>query len=352
LLLSIIIVNFNGRKFLESCVNSVLNSNAKDFEIVVVDNGSDDDSVIKVQKKFKNYLDKITLITLDKNYGPAKARNIGVKKSSGKFLCFLDNDTEVHPDWFKDPINEFKSNKNTGIIQSKLLLMSNKKKFDYIGEYIGQNGFLVQRVEADTFDNAEFDYRADILAAKSAGMFIRRDVFEKIGGFDDSYFIYMEETDLGWRSWLSGYKAVFIYSSEVYHEFGSSSLALGEQLNNFNAKFHGCKNYIATLVKNLSLFYIFRILPIHIILWLGLAWFSLFNRQFKIFYWIHKAILWNLVNIGTTLKKRKHIQKTRVISDEELFDILMVNKPLTYFLGKARDKRKIGNASGFMRNKS
>lgn len=341
--LSVIIINYNGEKYASRCIDSVLISKTPNTEIVVVDNGSHHD-VARLRKRYKN---KIKLVALDKNYGPAKARNEGVRISKGNYIAFLDNDTLVHKDWARNALQEFDKDNQLGIIQCKLLLAKNKKRIDYVGEYIGSNGFLIQRAKTGEIDRHQYDKRSKILAAKSAGMFIRRAVFDEIGGFDNDYFIYVEETDLGWRSWLRGYKAIFVPKSIVYHEFGTSTVILGKSKNNYNAKFHGSKNYILTLFKNLGPVSLIKIIPLHVLLWEGLALYQLMKGEFKNFIWINQGILWNLLNLKDSFKKRHNIQKTRVVSDKELFKIILKKKPFSYFLIKATHKQRIGNAESF-----
>lgn len=349
--LSIVVVNFNGRTYLEKCVKSILNSNVVDYEIIIVDNGSTDGSVKNLESKFGKEWNRIKIVQLANNYGPAKARNDGVRESVGKYLCFLDNDTEVHPNWSVNAIREFEKDDNLGIVQCKLLLAKEREKIDYVGEYIGMNGFLIQRASAGEIDSGQYDQKVNILAAKSAGMFIRKESFYKAGGFDGDYFIYVEETDLGWRVWLSGYLVRYESTSIVFHEFGTSAVILGKDKNNYNAKFHGCKNYILTLLKNLNLWNVIRIIPLHVFLWIGLAWFILFKGNWRAFYWIHKGIFWNVVNLRKNLKKRAVIQESRKINDKELFKIIMKRKPFFYFLKKATGSHKVGNAEGFIKSK-
>lgn len=342
--LSVIIVTYNGFKYVTACVKSILKLNNPRIEIIIVDNGSIDDTVGKLKNLYRN---RIKVISLKHNYGPAYARNVGAKAARGEILGFLDNDTKVHPNWAKTAIQYFRNNSQVGIIQSKLLLASNHKQLDYVGEYLGQNGFLVQPIRAGEIDEGQFDHVMPTLAAKSAGMFIRKSVFSKIGGFDPDYFIYVEETDLGWRSWLIGFQAVYLPDSIVYHEFGTSSVILSPKQTTFNAKFHGCKNYILTHLKNLEAISLLKIMPLHLFLWLGLAWYSLFKFNFSVFWYIHRAILWNLVKLPTTLKKRSKIQKNRKISDPQLFAIVMNRQPFNYFLNKVISKHRIGNAQSF-----
>lgn len=349
---SVVIVNYNGKEYADHCVDSVFASAFRDLEVIVVDNGSTDGSVEYLRKKYIAYGKQFKAVALDKNYGPSYARNEGVKVAEGKYIGFLDNDTEVQEKWAEAAVSEFEKDERIGIIQCKLILSKEREKLDYVGEYIGQNGFLVQRARTAEIDHGQYDQKVEILAAKSAGMFIRKDVFEKIGGFDPDYFIYVEETDLGWRSWLAGYKAIFLPESVVYHEFGTSTVILGKDKNNYNAKFHGCKNYILTLLKNLELKNIILILPLHIFLWVGLGWFAFLTKgDYYAFWWIHKAIGWNIINIYRSLQKRKHIQSTRVVDDDNLFKIVMRKKPFFYYIQKVTGVHKVGNAEGFVKSK-
>jgi len=349
-LISIIIINFNGKKYVLNCLKSIFKNHYPNYEVIVVDNGSNDGSVEAIKKNFGNRKN-VQALSLKKNFGPAYARNRGVEKAKGKYLGFLDNDTLVHPDWMKNAIPEFEKNKKLGIVQCKLLLAKEKNKIDYVGEFLGQNGFLVQIAKGGDKDEGQYNKKLKILAAKSAGMFIRKKTFQKAGGFDQDYFIYVEETDLGWRSWLAGYEALFVPESIVYHEFGTSTVILGKSKADFNAKFHGTKNYILTLFKNLETINLCKILSVHIFLWVGMAWFILFSGRFKQFIWIHQGIFWNIINFKKNLKKRVKIQEQRVISDEALFKIFMKRKSFFYFLHKVINPNQVGNAEGFLKSK-
>lgn len=347
---SIVIVTYNGKEYINRCVKSIISSQINDYELVVVDNGSVDDTVIFLKESYGRH-PNFKLVELDKNYGPAYARNKGVAVATGEYIGFLDNDTEVEPNWAAEAGAYFDSHPDVGIIQCKLLLLKEPNKIDYVGEYLGQNGFLVQEAPAGTIDTGQFNTIHEILAAKSAGMFIRKKAFEEVGGFDDDYFIYVEETDLGWRTRLLGYKAVYLPTSIVYHEFGTSTIILGKAKNNYNAKFHGTKNYILTLSKNLALKNMFLILPIHILLWLGLACFSFVKGDISAGSWIFKGVFWNVRNFWSTLKKRNAVQEKRRITDDELFKTVMVKRPMSYFIGKVTKKHKVGNAEGFAKSK-
>jgi len=317
---SIIIVNFNGRNYLSNCLKSILKNNFPDFEIIIADNHSGDNSVNFIKKKFSGHLGKIKIIELKDNFGPAFARNQAVKQSKGEILAFLDNDTEVDKNWLTAANKEFLKDKRLGCIQAKLLLLNEKNKFDYAGDYLNQFGLLSHRATYKDIDVSQFNQKAIIFAAKSAGMFIRKSTFKKIGGFDNDYFIYMEETDLCWRSWLLGYKTIYLPSSIVYHGFSGSFKILNNNLAVYNLRFHGTKNYILTNLKNLSAAQLLIILPQLISIYVLYSFYILFfKRQPKDFCFMISGIFWNLFHLNQTLTKRRLIQGSRKLSDRQLF---------------------------------
>ena len=331
--LSIIIPTCNAKKYLIPTIKSILNSHTKNYEIIVVDNGSTDTSIkaVKNLKPTRSHLvGKIKIVALDKNFGPAKARNEGVKIAKGRYLAFLDSDTKVHPDWANQALKCF-DNKKIAAIQCKLLFLKDKKRIDYVGEYLTPTGFLLPVAPHGTIDKGQFDDTDKILAAKSAGMFIRRDVFRKIDGFDEDYFIFVEETDLGWRTWLAGYQIVLCPNSIVYHHFSATKDIFNPRFNNHLVRFHGTKNYILTLYKNLSLPNLIRILPLHIFLWTGLSLYLLLTGKFDSGINIFKAILWHLPNLPKNTLKRINVQKQRKTTDQVLFHKYQLLKEKSVF---------------------
>ena len=343
MIFSIIIVNYNGKKYLAKCLNSIFKNKYSKFEIIIVDNKSTDGSVDFVIDNFSRNLSKIKIVKLNKNYGPAYARNKGFEKSVGKFICFLDNDTQVHPNWLTNAKKLFDSDKKIGCIQSKLLLANQKNRIDYVGEFLGNLGFLKSTAQYGEIDNGQYDSSNSILAAKSAGMFIRRQAFIDAGEFDPDYFIFMEESDLGWRTWLAGYKNIFCPKSIVYHKFSSTKDIVDPKFNNYLVRFHGTKNYIQTLIKNLSFWYLLKILPVHLILWFCLATYLLLTGKFLSAKNIYKGLFWNFSHLRQTLRKRKLVQEKRKVSDQKLFVTykLMSKTNLRYYINKFTNSQKI-----------
>ncbi len=180
-LVSIIIPNFNGEKFIEKCLESIYQETKVSFEVVVIDNGSIDRS-LKLLKKEKRKRKNLKVIALKENLGPAEARNIGRQNSSGHFLAILDYDTVVGPKWLGKSLSYLKRHPKIGVAQLKIIKMGTNN-YDCAGEKITQFGFLSERAR-EAKDLGQFDHVEDIFSGKTAAMIIRKNAFDKAGGFD------------------------------------------------------------------------------------------------------------------------------------------------------------------------
>ena len=333
-LVSVIIINHNGIDFVDNCLQSVLNSNYPSFEIIFVDNGSSDSSLEFVKNNFGDN-PRLRILENKASLGPAVGRNRGAAAASGKYFFFLDNDTQVNNNCIAELIKVMESDPSIGAGQAKLLQMDSDNLYDCAGDYLGPLGFLIERSQR-VKDIGQFDSIADILSAKSAASIIRKDLFDKIGGFDESYYMYLEETDLSWRVWLAGYRVVFSPKSVVYHAYGTKKKLQEKYYSNYTVRYYGCRNYISTLIKNFGTLNLFKILPLHIISWLLLSAMFLIKGRFKDFIWIIKAIFWNISHMGLLLKKRAQVQKVvRRAGDKQIMSKVMALRPLSYYLGKA-----------------
>jgi len=331
-LVSVIVVNFNGRDFLKILFPSLLKTNYEKFEIILVDNASRDGSIEYIKDNFKD--ERISIVENDKNYGPAVARNIGFRGAKGEYIAFLDNDTEVDSEWLGELAKVFESDSKIAVAQCKLLDMVERDRFDYAGDYLTPFGFLCERAHS-VRDTGQFDYICDILSGKSAAMMIRKDIIEKIGRFDGDYFILLEDTDIFWRVWLSGYKSVFVPKSKVYHAFGTKDKSYDKYYDNFVVRYYGCRNYMITLIKNLGTINLVFILPIQMISIFMIGIMFLFCWKIRDSRWVFLSLIWILMHPVYLLKKRKATQSLRVVSDKILMQKLMVRKPLKYYIGKA-----------------
>ena len=221
---AIAILNWNGLDLLKKFLPSVVKNTPTDINIYVIDNGSTDNSIDFINTNFSS----ITTIILDKNYGYAQGYNLGLKKIDAEIICMLNNDIEVKPGW-TDPILEvFKTEKNTAIIQPKMLNYNDRKKFDYAGAaggYLDKFGYPYCRgriYNSIEVDNGQYDDVKEIFWACGACFFIRKKVFDLTNGFDNKFWAHMEEIDLCWRVQNLGYEVKYHYQSKVYHLNGGT----------------------------------------------------------------------------------------------------------------------------------
>ncbi len=331
-LVSVLIVTYNGYALTRRCIDAVRCNEYPKYEIILVDNGSSDGTVEKVRQEFG---DSVKIIALRENLGPSAARNRGMRTASGEFVAFLDNDTVPDSKWLVNGVARMAKDSKIGALQCRLMLNSARNRFDYAGDYLGSCGFLVQRVQTGEENIGQADSEAVIFSAKSAGMLCRRDAFETVGGFDDDYFIFVEETDLALRMWIAGYTALYLPTSVVYHEFGSSRDVLDDRHTRL-VRFHGCKNYVCTLTKCLEMRTLVKVLPLHLALWIAFAGWNFFKGEWRSALWIFEGLWWNVVNFRSTITKRRIVQRYRIEPDSKI--IAQVGRPnsIRGLIGKAR----------------
>ncbi|WP_104736038.1 glycosyltransferase family 2 protein [Hanstruepera ponticola] len=302
--IAVVILNWNGKKLLEQFLPSVI-SNSEGADVYVADNASTDDSV----SFLKNNFPSVTIIQNSENGGYAKGYNEALKSIEADIFCLLNSDIEVTKNWLAPIQDTFKNLEDTAIIQPKILDYKNKTYFEYAGAaggFIDKFGYpycrgrIFNTVEKD---KGQYNDEQNIFWASGACLFIRKPVFDKLGGFDESFFAHMEEIDLCWRAFNMGYKTQYIGLSKVYHVGGAT-------LQNTNPKktYLNFRNSLFTLVKNApgNLF----ILIVTRLLLDGLAGIKfLFEFKFNHLFAILKAHISFYLNFYKYLKKRKSSPK-------------------------------------------
>lgn len=295
-ILSIVIPCFNAEKYIRGCLNSILRSEFQNYEVIVVDDNSKDKSR-EILKSYEHQ-PQIRVLYLDQNQGPAKARNLGVKNSSGKYLLFLDIDTEIDDSCVKAVVDKFEDDQKVGALQTKLL-RGQTSKIDAAGHFLSFFGFPYE-IGGGKNESAH-NKETVIFGPRGAGMAIRREILEKIGGFDEDYFIYGEETDLSWRAWLAGSEVHYFPQAKVYH-FQKSSL---NKKTEYRIFYEGAKNNTSNILKNADLGMLFWMLPLHLLGWVFASLKLVLQRRPHSAIWVYRGLWWNLVNVDKTLKKRK-----------------------------------------------
>jgi hypothetical protein len=313
-LISVVILNFNGKKFLEKCLISVFNSDYSNFEVILVDNYSDDESIEIAEKSFSKY-SNFKIIRNYKNLGFAEGNNVGARVAKGKYVIFLNNDTEVDSEWLKELVIVMESNDTIGAAQSKLLLFD-RKTIDSTGDFINSIGQGWMRGK-DEEDQGQYDKVDEIFSARGAGMIVKNQILQKIGYFDSDFFMVCEDVDLCWRIRLNGYKIVFIYKSVIYH-FGSGTRKQIER--SFQSQYYNSKNNLIMLIKNYDLRDVIIYVPQYIIFQLIFFLFSIpFPAKWEYNLSRIKAIIECIVNFKSIWKKRINVQyKIRTVPDKQI----------------------------------
>ena len=281
---SLLIVNLNGIKsrVLLKCLDSIEEYAPKGSQIIIVDNGSTDESVASLREFKSRYEGPVLIILNDANVGPSAARKQAEKYLIGNITLLLDNDAYVTASTFRDVSAKFSADPALAIAQP-LLVINRSKLVDYAGDYITATGILQQVVEPST-EPSIIPNALDgqfILSAKSAGLFIRTSSLLAIGGFEDWFFIYCEETDIGWRCWLNGFHNKLFLHNVVNHEYGSSSISLGTATVAKNSAYYGARNYSALIYLNEIGVRRYAYVSSCIILWLAFSISCLFRLEVR-----------------------------------------------------------------------
>lgn len=315
-------VNFNGERYigqkdLISAIDSFLKADYENIEFIFVDNGSDDDSIHYIREisseEYKNV--KINIVRNPKNIGFAGGCNEGIKYSKGEYICIVNNDDKaLCVDWLTKLIKVLESNDKIGGVFSKKVKWDNDKIIDAAGLTMNQAGSIVQ-IGSGEKDEGQHNKIKECLIWQTPFLF-KRAIIAKIGGlFDEDYVILNDDTDSSFRIWLAGYKIIYVPNSVVYHKRSATMKYLPIEF----VAFHGRKNTIQTLIKNYDTINLITWLPMTFFIYSSASIYYIFIKRYDQARATTKAIFWNIVNIGITIKKRRFIQKyVRKIEDKEI----------------------------------
>ncbi|TYP95136.1 hypothetical protein LX73_0431 [Fodinibius salinus] len=246
---SIIIVSWNALGHLKNYLPSVAATSYPNYEIILADNASDDGSKAWVQEHFP----EVKIAALDENYGYCGGNNRAVPYANGEILLFLNNDVRVEPDWLDGIADCFQRNEQTAAVQPKLLADKQPDHFEYAGAaggFIDRFGYPFCRgrlFETIEKDQGQYDNETDIFWASGAALAVRKQQFQSLGGFDEDFEFHMEEIDLCWRLWNTGYNIKYTPKSTVYH-LGGGSMAMGSP----RKVYYNYRNNLRMLWKNCS----------------------------------------------------------------------------------------------------
>lgn len=304
---SVIVPNWNGRHHLETCLDSLRAQTLRDFEIIVVDNGSSDGSQALIGAGYP----EVRLLELGRNTGFTGACSAGYAVARGEFIVLLNNDTEAEPGWLAAVAAAFAADPRVGIVACKLLLFDDRRCFHAAGDFYRTDGIPGNRgiwqEDAGQYDRAE-----PVFGACGAAAAYRRTMLEEIGFLDDAFYFSCEDVDIAWRAHLAGWEVVYTPEAVVYHKLKASggSGATSSYYDGRNFLYLIWKNYPTTLLRQ--------------------YWRSIVRAQWRISREALRA--WRgeaararlrgqaagLVGLPRMLGRRREIQSRRVIDDRSL----------------------------------
>ncbi len=210
---SIIVPNLNGRSMLETCLDSLWRQEYKDFEVVVVDNGSVDGSL--------DYLESLTdarlqLVRLSENRGFAGGCNAGIRRARGRYVATLNNDAEAEAGWLGALVAAMEQAPDIGMAASKILFAKDRGRIDKVGHLIYLDGLNHGRGSGEV-DRGQFEKVEEVLFPDGAAALYRAEMLDQIGLFDERFFAYGDDADLGLRGRLAGWGSVYVPTARVYH---------------------------------------------------------------------------------------------------------------------------------------
>ncbi len=324
---AIVILNWNGKEFLERFLPSVINTDYSEFEVIVADNNSSDGSLEFLGNNFPN----VKCIIHKENFGFARGYNEALKNVKADYFVLLNSDVQVSPGWLTPVISHMDSNINVGACQPKILSFENRNYFEYAGAsggWIDKYGYPFCRGRVFDFcekDEGQYNEIANIFWASGAAFFIRSQVFFEMNGFDPYFFAHQEEIDLCWRIQLAGYKIAVVPESVVYH-VGGGTLAQGNPVKTF----YNFRNSLIMLAKNLTSGQSAIKLPLRLCLDQAAAFQALVSGKWKTFKAIEKAqfafIKWKMSKHESQLNQQKRLEDLDGIYDGSIVKQYFINK--------------------------
>ena len=308
--LSVVIPNWNGVRFLETCLNALRRQQGAVIEVILVDNASTDESGAYVKAEHP----EVRLIALPENRGFTGACNIGIEAATAEFIALLNNDTEVDKRWAAEVIAAFDTRPDAGIIASKMLLFDQRDRFHTAGDLFTVDGRAGNRGAWQT-DRGQYDSGEYVFSACGGSAAYRRVMLDEIGALDDDFFFLLEDVDIAWRAQLAGYKVWYTPSAVVYHHLSATG-------GGATASYYDGRNGIWLIAKNMPSSLLRKYGAPILSRQLGLAVSALRAWRGREARARLRGMIAGLIGIRGALSKRQQIQAGKRVDDDYIESLL------------------------------
>jgi len=329
---SVVVVNLNGKEWLEKAIPSVLASDYPKVELIVVDNGSTDGSVEFLRENYPS----TRVIVLEKNIGWSPANNEGIKTAGGRVIACLSNDMIVDSRWLKEIVKLMVSNSKIGIVQCNSLSMWDKRTLDSSMNYLDRFGY--------SYAYAPQNRPQEVFFAEGMAFAFKKEVVEEIGMLDDYYFMEYDDMDFSWRARLAGYSAYFLPSAVVYHARGGTVGRTYFQRTK-NVELY-TRNHLVTLIKNYETKNLLTALPVVLAIELAKILYLVLKGNLMVALAASRGLLRVLRDVRIILVKRREIERIRRDRDSTMMKIMHPFNPrlqLLFLAFQAKGERLILN---------
>jgi GT2 family glycosyltransferase len=313
-LVSIVVLNYNGKHHLKTCLDSLLRTRYPNFELILVDNGSTDGSVEFVQQNYPS----VKIVRLSKNTYTAGGYMAGVLFARGKYVAILNNDVEVDENWLVPLVGALEKIPWLAAADAKYKSFYDRDRFDdsaAAGRWIDYLGNNYTR-GVNEIDYGQYNKPTYIMGVLTI---FRRDILLEIGGFDLSYIFSYEDIDVGWRLYLAGYKILYVPESIIYHKSGASSRdRVGARRPRPEFYYLNKRNRLITLMKNYCVRNMLITLFVTYLEYFLTILYFIFTGNKVYGLQIVRGMIWPLKNLRKVMEKRAQVQKLRKRSDREI----------------------------------
>ncbi len=319
-LVSILIVNWNGKDYLYHCLEAVFAQTIQSREVIVIDNASTDGSPEAALVAWR----EIRLVRLEKNVGFAAANNLGAKLAQGRWLALLNNDAFPHPDWLEKLLEVAETHPEFSFFSSCILSANEPERIEAAGDVYHISGLAWHR--AGGLSVSQVPSQGEVFSACAAAALYERQAYLEVGGFDEDYVSHHEDVDLGFRLRLQGYRCCFVPQAVVEH-VGSASYGRESDLTVYRVQ----RNLVWTYVKNMPSPLLWKYFPAHLSANLFFLLYYTARRRMNL---IWRAKRDALRGLGYMLRKRAIIQHKRRVPMQDLTSVFEQGWLSPYLLGK------------------